>query len=58
MNTNANAGCLSSVNMGYDAFSGNQVAFEVDYASGQQGIYVATLGGNRCPLSQGYCKNH
>jgi len=49
---------LSGVNMGYDAFSGNQVAFEVDYASGEQGIYVATLGGNRCPLSQGFWKNH
>jgi hypothetical protein len=36
-----------------DAFSGNQVAFEVDYASGEQGVYVATLGGNRCPLSLG-----
>jgi hypothetical protein len=34
------------------------VTFEVEYANGQQGIYVATLNGNRCPLSQGYWKNH
>lgn len=50
---------VSGVNLGPGGFSGDQVAFEVEFTDGSAAIAVATLGGgNRCPLSQGYWKNH
>ena len=50
---------VTDVNMGPAGFSGGQIAFQAAYGDGSQGISTAALGGgNRCPLSQGYWKNH
>lgn len=50
---------VSAVNLGPGGFSGDQVVFAVDFTDGSHAVSVATIGaGIRCPLSQGYWKNH
>ena len=50
---------VTGVNMGPAGFSGDQIVFEAAYSDGSLAISAATIGGgNRCPLSQGFWKNH
>ena len=49
---------LADFSFGVGGFSGNQVVFAAQYADGSEGIGMATVSGNRCPLSAGYWKNH
>ena len=49
---------LADFSFGVGGFSANQVVFAAQYADGSQGIGMATVSGNRCPLSAGYWKNH
>ena len=49
---------IKDLALGPGGFSGDQVAFGVIFTDGSQGIALGTIGGNRCPLGQGYWKSH